>query len=199
MKKFYLLAVAVGLFCLASCQQEELVTNDMYGDDFMSKLKFKTVQLDTAKEVTGASAEKTFLNGTIKANQSAGINIGIFSVRLARPSSDCSRGFGFCDFKWFPMFRKTEINISLNSNPMYANSFPIQMDANGNIYVKLELSNKNEGLDVHKLQPLVVEEQLQSFSTVNGEEKEMIVPEGTYSFDSSIGEFGGYRIPVKIK
>ena len=38
MKRFYLFAIT--LLSLASCQQEDIATNGMYSDDFMSKLKF---------------------------------------------------------------------------------------------------------------------------------------------------------------
>ena len=70
-------------------------------------------------------------------------------------------------------------------------------DAEGNKFVDLELSDRPSGLDISKLQPLVVDEQLESSKTINGKEEKIIVPKGTYSFDSSIGKFGGYRVPLK--
>ena len=80
---------------------------------------------------------------------------------------------------------------------MYNNSFRVKMDKLGNKFVDLELSEKPTGLDVSKLQPLVVEDQLESFTTIDGKEEEVTVPQGTYFFNSSIGKFGGYRIPLK--
>ncbi len=80
---------------------------------------------------------------------------------------------------------------------MYNNSFRVKMDKLGNKFVDLELSEKPTGLDVSKLQPLVVEDQLESFTTIDGKEEEVTVPQGTYLFNSSIGKFGGYRIPLK--
>lgn len=194
MKKIYLLAIA--LLSLASCQQEDIATNGMYSDEFMSKLKFNTVNLAETRAGFKDGLEQTTKNDGDEAIKNEDINTGIFSVRIARASRGCLSGFGFCDFKWFP--KKYDKNVEeLKENHLYDNSFRIQKDASGNKFVDLELAEKPVGLDISKLQPLVVEEQLESFNTVDGKEEEMTVPQGTYSFDSSIGNFGGYRIPLK--
>jgi len=191
MKELYLLAIA--LLSLASCQQEDIATNGMYSDEFMSKLKFNTVNLaDTRAGLNDGLEQTTKKDNEVIKNED--INIGIFAVRIARASRCCLYGFGFCDFRWFPKNKDVE---ELKENHLYDNSFRIQKDVLGNKFVDLELAEKPVGLDTRKLQPLVVEEELESFNTVNGKEEEMTVPQGTYSFDSSIGKFGGYRIPLK--
>ena len=164
----------------------------MYSDEFMAYLQFNTAKLAR----TRAGLEQTTNVGDDEVINED-INIGIFSVRIARASKGCLSGFGFCDFKWFPKQHKKEVDQLLESNPLYDNSFYIQSDAEGNKFVDLELLEKPEELDISKLQPLVVEEQLESFNTIDGKEEKMIVPKGSYSFDSSIGKFGGYRVPLE--
>lgn len=186
MKKTFFLAIA--FLSLVSCQKEDLMSDGMYSDKFMSSLKFKTLKNSTSHD--GTEPESNSSDNVL--TRGGGVNIGIFSVRLARPSTDCKDGFGFCDFVWFPKNKSVDMN-----NPLYDNSFLIKSDENGNKFVDMELLEKPDKIDVSKLQPLVVEEELESFRTIEGKEKEMVVPVGKYYFVRSVGQNGGYRIPLK--
>lgn len=197
MKKFYLLAIV--LLSLASCQQEDIATNGMYSDDFMANLKFNTVNLvETRASLENEPEQTSRITDDDKEIQSnaSGINIGIFSVRIARPSTGCKRGFGFCDFVWFPKLHNKDVDILLEKHSEYS-SFNIKSDSEGNKFVDLELAEKPTGVNLNKLQPLVIEEQLEGFNSINNKENELIVSQGSYSFDRSVGKFGGYRIPLK--
>lgn len=198
MKKYCFIAFAL-LLSLVSCQQEEIATNGMYSDDFMANLKFNTVNLVETRASLGNEQEQTSqITGDDKEiqNYASGINIGIFSVRIARPSTGCKRGFGFCDFVWFPKQYNKDVDILLEEHSEYS-SFNIKSDSEGNKFVDLELAEKPTGVDLNKLQPLVIEEQLEGFNSIDNKENELIVSQGSYSFDSSVGKFGGYRIPLK--
>ena len=196
MKKIYFLALAV--FSLMSCQQEELTSKGMYSDDFMSKLKFKTIITEEPNKTRGVPEDgpSQSQNDEVPEEPQNDISIIIFSVRIARPSLDCNKGFGFCNFRWFPILKEFKAEQARRSD-LYENSFIVQVDAQGNKFVDVELAESSSTLDTKKLQPLVVEEQLESYATVNNKEELMVVPKGTYQFNSSIGEFGGYRIPIK--
>lgn len=197
MKKFYLIAIV--LLSLASCQQEDIATNGMYSDDFMANLKFNTVNLvETRASLENEPEQTSKIIDDDKEIQSygSGINIGIFSVRIARPSTGCRRGFGFCDFVWFPKQHNKDVDILLEKHSEYR-SFNIKSDSEGNKFVDLELAEKPTGVNLNKLQPLVIEEQLEGFNSINNKENELIVSKGSYSFDRSVGKFGGYRIPLK--
>lgn len=197
MKKFYLISIV--LLSLASCQQEDIATNGMYSDDFMANLKFNTVNLVETRASLENEPEQTSKNTEndkeIQSN-SSDFSIGIFSVRIARPSTGCRRGFGFCDFVWFPKLHNKDVDILLEKHSEYS-SFNIKSDSEGNKFVDLELAEKPTGVNLNKLQPLVIEEQLEGFNSINNKEKELIVSQGSYSFDRSVGKFGGYRIPLK--
>ena len=92
--------------------------------------------------------------------------------------------------------RNTDLSLDqFQNNELYEMSFAIESDQFGNKYAELEIAERPTTLDVSRLQPLVVEETLESFG--NREEESMEVPQGTYSFDGSIGELGGYRIYLK--
>ena len=57
MKRFYLFAIT--LLSLASCQQEDIATNGMYSDAFMSKLKFNTINVSKTRAFdNGKDAEE---------------------------------------------------------------------------------------------------------------------------------------------
>jgi len=192
MKKFCLFTIFV--FSLLSCHQEMLVTEGMYSDDFMSKLKFKTItedKISTTRAVFKGLSEQSENTEYDKIDD---LSVGIFSVKIARPSTGCEKGFGFCNFKWFPN-RDTASNLL--ENDLYKQSFILKCDEEGNKYVDLELSEKPADLDTDKMQPLVVEETLKSYNIVNGEQQKLVVPQGEYPFNSSIGQFGGYRINLK--
>lgn len=194
MKKYYFIAFAL-LLSLVSCQQEDIATNGMYSDDFMANLKFNTINLVETR-ASGGNEQEQISQITGNANDARGINIGIFSVRIARPSTGCKRGFGFCDFVWFPKLHNKDVDILLEKHSEYS-SFNIKRDSEGNKFVDLELAEKPTGIDLNKLQPLVIEEQLEGFNFINDKENELIVSQGSYPFDSSVGKFGGYRIPLK--
>ena len=192
MKRFYF---AITLLSLASCQQEDIATNGMYSDDFMSKLKFNTINVSkTRASDNSKDAEVSAINDNSVEATNAGVNIAIFSVRIARPSTNCRHGFGFCDFVWFP---KKNNEVDFRNNHLYDNSFDVKCDSEGNKFVDMELLEVPKNLDISKLQPLVVEDSLESIRTINGKEKEVVVPMGTYVFDRTIGKYGGYRIPLK--
>lgn len=195
MKKFCFLSMGLAFLSLVSCQQEDVTTNRMYSDDFMAKLKFNTINLSMTRASGRDGHVLTKDDKDPVKNED--VNIGIFSVRIARASKDCASGFGLCDFKWFPGNPNSEVIQLIDSDSLYKNSFRIQRDTEGNKFVDLELLERPKGLDVCKLQPVVVEDQLESFSTINGKEEKMTVQKGVYSFDSSIGKFGGYRVPLK--
>ncbi|MBF1602195.1 MAG: hypothetical protein HXO29_08125 [Prevotella sp.] len=193
MKRFYLFAIT--LLSLASCQQEDIATNGMYSDAFMSKLKFNTINVSKTRAFdNGKDAEESIINDNSVKTTNAGVNIGIFSVRIARPSTDCVYGFGFCDFVWFP---KQNNEVDFRNNHLYDNSFEVKCDSEGNKFVDMELLEVPKNIDISKLQPLVVEDSLESIRTIDGKEKEVVVPMGTYVFDRTIGKYGGYRIPLK--
>jgi len=180
MKRFYLFAITL---------------LSMYSDDFMSKLKFNTINVSkTRASDNSKDAEVSAINDNSVEATNAGVNIAIFSVRIARPSTNCRHGFGFCDFVWFP---KKNNEVDFRNNHLYDNSFDVKCDSEGNKFVDMELLEVPKNLDISKLQPLVVEDSLESIRTINGKEKEVVVPMGTYVFDRTIGKYGGYRIPLK--
>lgn len=180
MKYIYLLAVV--LLGLCSCQQKKIETKSQYSDEFMSKLEFKTVNKEDLKT---------------RVREPVLINITIFSVKIARPSLLCKKGFGFCNFRWFPKGGDVKITPEMIDSELYKNSFAILTDENGRQYVELALAEGSRNVDVTRLQPLVVEETLEGYATIDSREEVMKVPAGVYPFDKSIGEFGGYRVYLK--
>ena len=89
---------------------------------------------------------------------------GIFSVRIARPSTDCVYGFGFCDFVWFP---KQNNEVDFRNNHLYDNSFEVKCDSEGNKFVRYGTIRSSKNLDISELQPIVVEDSLSPIRTID--------------------------------
>lgn len=111
----------------------------------------------------------------------------IFEVKIARASQRCLTGWGFCDFKWFPML-KNSMNTSNSFNSVLVEAKKEKGDYVFYLYVTNPVSDINSSdLNLVVDEDLVVEEQ-------NGLPKSFTLRAGTYSYDASIGEYGGYRI-----
>lgn len=93
---------------------------------------------------------------------------------------------GFCKFEWFPGFR-TAPKADGDRDLL------LKSDSNGDfieIFVDEPIPN-----DVPKeLLDLVVEENLE---TITGEGEVFKIEAGNYSYDSLLGDFGGYKVYLK--
>lgn len=147
----------------------------------MSTLKFKTV---TGEEF-----------GNVTKSQNTQINIKVVTFKLKRPSSGCNRGFGFCDFEWFPSY--TDFALSTSGIDEDRHSFVIKSTEDGEQFVELALIERPENLNSNRMKALIVEEALKSSALENGVKKSLTVPAGSYHFSDSVGEFGGYKVLLK--
>ncbi len=117
------------------------------------------------------------------------IFIGIFEVTIHRASRNCTSGFGFCDFEWFP---------DINPPVIPPFTFPdlgdvggrrtvdVHKDGNGRYFFDVDATTA-----VEEAPDLIVD---QDIMAKKEGEITLIIKAGSYSFDPSIDEFGAYRI-----
>lgn len=193
------MVVATMLF---SCQQEGNVSvseNEAASEALVRSLKFipldkrlsdlKVASADTRG--SGKGGKNTSKEGD-EVSAEDPFTIIICSWDWGRDSRQC-KGFGLCNFVWFPEF-KNEIVATNTSLP---DASIIETDTNGERYTDILLSEK-VSLDIQKKLPaLVIDKSLSCQDTLDtGEIKTLTMRKGEYRFDPNLGENGGYRVKI---
>jgi len=132
-----------------------------------------------------AACEKSGVEQNTLGNQiseRAEITIVISWDEWGRKSKDCN-GAGLCNFK---------IEVE-KVEDVFGKIAYVKKDLNGNYYIDVAIDKDFEFQDSDKL--FYIDEDIINVDT-NG--VKYILPKGNYKFNSSIGQLGGYRIPVKI-
>ena len=173
MKKYILL----GIFALAvfsSCTKE-------YSNDFPQE----------NNPELGVINMMTFDKVLDKQPPMSRIDIVIVSFDgFGRSSQNCFSGFGLCDVVWFPAFRSTS-----NSNVGRYGGIVMTDAESGKRYMDIFLAElpvvpfQVDGVIYHCIEDLrfIIDEDivLDEFTSIKA---------GVYLYDSSLGEFGGYRV-----
>ena len=117
------------------------------------------------------------------------LNIIIFRVQLHRASRDCLRGFGFCDFEWFPDFKQKsgDSDFQVTGRSILAKKQNNQTES----YIEIHLANQIPAELSDSDLELIIEE---SLSTTIEDNNIITIESGIYNVDRTLGEYGGYRI-----
>ncbi len=108
-------------------------------------------------------------------------------LRLWKRSRNCFGGLGICfvdKHKPKPVFKSV---ITDNRDEVVVSILP------DNKFIVLEFSSDVSGFSSDELQ-FAVEDTL----STDLEESTVIIPQGVYEFDKSIGKWGGYQIPLNL-
>lgn len=132
------------------------------------------------------SNKVSLVSNKISNNLNNRVNVIIFSVNIGRASQGCLRGWGFCNFEWFPLI-----------NP----DAPLPTDK---LLVEEKISTQNERFfEIQAGSPVpgdVTAQELELIvdsdmtTQVNG--TNVTLKKGTYHYDYSIGQYGGYRVTL---
>lgn len=162
-----------------SCDTDE-INSSIYNEDNISEfIKLK--------------GEDLFNNAMFNKDGNDGINLIIFSVQIHRPKKKCLSGLGFCDFKWFPTLLEYEQNVG--SDETYK-IVEIKMDVDGSYYFEIELQNAVPKDVPNDLTYLIVENDLNT-GFIPEYNRDFNIKANSYALDTSIGNEGGYRIPLE--
>ena len=109
MKKVLFLMSITLIACVSmaviSCSNEEIITQEKETEEFVRNLKFQSLseRLNELKLIKSKNTRNSLdINDESVEDMAENINLVIFRFKIARKSLDCKRGFGVCDFKWFP-------------------------------------------------------------------------------------------------
>lgn len=139
---------------------------------------------NNAHKVSGRSVNSRLNNR--QAPQQGAVNILICEFSIGRNSKAC-RGFGICDFEWFPDLKTTgptAANYQLGEVWEYAD---------GNYDLEIYLQNAADDPNDPDLD-LIVDEDI--ITNPTSQNTKLLIKAGTYHLDTSLGTNGGYNIPV---
>lgn len=167
-KAFYAVAIALTVLSCNRADEQHVITNE-------------------ATPITKVVGRTSNNNSTEarRAPREGIVNILIFEFSIGRESKGC-KGWGICDFEWFPDFN----NGRVTSGDNYSRA-EVWKYADGTYDLEFYLTNPDGAND-----PIVVESDLVSGITSEG--TRLYIKAGSYSFDAGLGENGGYNIPVYV-
>ena len=193
-KVLFLMSIAL-IACVSmaviSCSNEEIITQEKETEEFVRNLKFQSLseRLNELKLIKSKNTRNSLdINDESVEDMAENINLVIFRFKIARKSLDCKKGFGVCDFKWFPKENYAEEEESHEEL-----SSILEVDDLGNKYMELRLG---ENVDNINMPNFIVDEDVIG-SHCENTENELIIKQGHYIFDRNIGNFGGYRITIE--
>lgn len=144
-----------------------------------------TVSCSEREEVAATSSSVNQVENTLVSRNPDGAGAS-FTFRLGRASKNCA-GWGICELSAAGIvIVKGPKKILKLEHSFEEETPPFQMDA----YYRLDSTDELNGLDDTTF---YVD---QDFYTTDEEGNNFIIHRGEYSFDPSIGEFGGYAIHV---
>lgn len=183
-----LLAFSLMFFSCENDDQAELSTKK-------KSEKYTSTNVGNFVKLTGEDPNNP---DKFKRTNGDGINVGIFKVKIARASTNCVDGWGFCEFEWFPDFKdmgKDEgpiVKMDLNRIEDIKNAEDHGQKLG---YTYIYSAEKIPSDMPEELLNLTIDNDLQT--SIN---KGIIaeINKGVYKFDKNIGAYGGYKIPVEI-
>lgn len=169
-----LLTISTSIMIISCTKENE--KNTINEDQIAKSLVFKEFQPQSV----------TRQNRIVYTGSDAGKLIIIRWEEWGRASRDC-RGWGLCNAEWFEWGR--EVNYNGNGNGYAA---PLQIDdTTGKYYLDILLGA--ESTIPENLLDLKIDAEFELDTTLEIGKK-LIFKQGTYHFDSTLGEFGGIKI-----
>lgn len=187
------LSIAVGLI---SCQQEDFSSSSKTSlEDFVKTKKFTSLN----KRLYNMSKSQNTLTRGIENN----INVKDFKREFTviicswdwgRPKHKC-KGFGFCNFTWFPDFKSQAMLPNLDT--IEYNGSLIEADENGRKYTDVLFDEEIDSLEQKKLPALAIDKRLSFTDSIDNVTKTYTIEKGMYEFNPKLGTHGGYRVYIQ--
>ncbi|MDY0078503.1 MAG: hypothetical protein RBR87_14645 [Bacteroidales bacterium] len=147
------------------------------------------VQIENAEEQVDNTSDLLFYGGDYnmyKDNRS----FTIIRIRLWRKSYNCMRKLGICEVQILP-------DLKNNSFVNEGREIDIPYDASiSNDGIYLYFSQDVSEYSVEEL-TLYVDDNIPIEDELNVMTNALYIPQGTYNYSSSIGDFGGYFVPTQ--
>lgn len=198
MKTNITLVFSIICLILTGCQQEEITTiSQTKVDSIVATLKFENVNnrlsrvLKTPKQLRPSKVELNYPD--IDDDKDSEISIIIAAFKIARKKYDCKRGFGICNWVWFPKHQLYENGGDTDVTSWDCYSY-IEESVEGERYVEIQFAEKVSSNELSIIGDLIVDTDTEGFNVEPGDFNGMTIKKGNYTFDNNIGQYGGYRV-----
>lgn len=200
---FYLMLAALGF--VACSHNEDLGT--LVPENEIPSFKFETLKSHQAKNVTRSADDEVVENDNQEDPEEITIIICSWD-EWGRTSRNC-RGFGLCHFQWFPdwnsLVEETEeredmaesiITEEVADDPFVAE---VKEDTLGNRYMDIVLAEPIGASNISNMPSLNLDTDVYSENPIQNDSLEtyVVLKQGTYEFNPSLGSYGGYRVDVE--
>lgn len=165
---------------------------DAIAENIVNQLHFISVKDRLQGDLTRAIAVNEDSDADIPEASNDDFSIVIVSFDHFRKKTGCYKGFGICNVTWFP----TETLPDAKIDSIGEFSSIVEKQDNGFLYMDVLLAAPPTVSE--PLPDLKVDEDVTTTSVTRSNfNEELVIVQGNYSFDSTLGNFGGYRINVE--
>ena len=144
-----------------------------------SKENTKTTEINRTDELS------FYQYGYKSYKNSNNANLVIVRVKLWRPKYNCLHGLGICSIQFFP---KQEVNLKESTVPSRVIDVPLTVEEGQN-YIYLYYAQDVSHFSAFDLK-FIVDQDIQVADN-------LFIKKGNYIYNSGLGDFGGYKIPLK--
>lgn len=199
-----LLVLFLGVVVFASCNNE------------MTTAPTQEQAEELMKNIGFVSAKQRLSDmGVIETDSTAGFKVNskyrakeedkglvIFNATIASPRKECKTGFGLCDvvIVGIPIGPQSEDfkNKLTQTLEQYDCTTFLESNTVEGDYVEFQLKGSPSSGNISIVPDFQVDEILEKPITSSTISQTITIDAGAYPYDPSIGNFGGYRIPVKL-
>ena len=196
-------SVLCAMVCVSACSNElEVAETPTADEDLAVKIGFVSA-LDRLK-ASGAltqDGDTTVTRSKLKASNDDGFKVVHF--KIARPKTNCKSGFGVCDLMilGIPIGPQSSYEKAIAQIEEQITESECITILEGNVqegqYVELQFKLDPASQGLNKVPDFCVDEEIEKGNIINTEEVNVKIPAGKYQFDNTIGENGGFRVPVE--
>jgi len=199
MKKKLFIMAAILTLAVSACQQIDMDTpvksQAITQDEFAAGLKLVNLsdRIASLKDSAVTRSGKPDLEEKLDPIDIPvdEISIVICSWSWHRNKYGCKRGFGICDFKWFPNMHEYHSNQEL-----FENSSLIEFDETGEPFMNIYLAEPIDLTVADSISTMVIDDDIVS-EQADASGRYFIMKKGTYRYDQNIGQNGGYHINME--
>ena len=205
MKTKQLLFMLAALGFVACSHNEDLGT--FVPESEIPGFKFETLKSYQAKNVTRSADYEVVENDNQEEPEEITIIICSWDG-WGRTSRNCT-GFGLCHFEWFPNWKslfeekeeRGEMDESIITEEVADDPFvaEVKEDTLGNRYMDIVLAEPIGASNISNMPSLNLDTDVFSENPIQNDSLEtyLVLKQGTYEFDPSLGSYGGYRVDVE--
>lgn len=197
-----LFLIALASIMLVSCNNEKIMSENVEYEDMYKQLKLEKISNRLASVDSTMITRGNITSEIVDELDDQGYCFGL-AIEIARPKKNCLSGFGFCRLIIGIDILKVidAIREMLDKDDVYIGE--IKKDSFGKVHMYIKLAEFPGMAQVPNfiMDNDVVGEEMQQEETEEVTKKindYVILKQGIYEYDPTIGNYGGYSIDVEL-